>query len=200
MMNDIIQLKITLSWTKPPIWRRVLVDKRNTFFKLHNIIQIAMGWENYHLYEFDFKDYRIGIPNEEFDDFYSGRPRPKLLDAKDVTLESIIKDVKEKFIYEYDFGDSWRHDIVVEKFLPLENEITYPICLDGKLNCPPEDCGGIPGFYELIEIIGDKRHRRRKEMLEWLDGPYDPEYFDKVEVNEKLKNLDQYIMEFGDDE
>lgn len=200
MMNDIIQLKITLSWTKPPIWRQVLVEKQTTFFELHNIIQIVMGWENYHLYEFNFKNYRIGIPDEEFDDFSFGKPRPKFLDAEDVTLDSMIKDVKEKFVYEYDFGDSWRHDIIVENFLHRENGLTYPTCLDGKLNCPPEDCGGIPGFYELLEIIGNKRHRERKEMLEWLGGSYDPEYFDKAEVNEKLKNFDQYIKEFTDDE
>jgi len=188
-MDEIIQLKITLEWTKPPIWRRILVDKRTTFFGLHHIIQITMGWDNYHLYEFKCNNYRIGEPNEEFDDFGFGGD--KLLDATEVTLDSIITETKEKFHYEYDFGDGWIHQIEVEKFLPRNNKTNYPNCIDGKLNCPPEDCGGIPGFYNLLEIISNKRHPERKEMLDWLGGSYDPEYFDKDEVNEELRNPNQ---------
>lgn len=190
-MNDIIQLKITLQGTKPPIWRRVLVDKTTTFEQLHHIIQIAMGWTNSHLHEFDINGYRIVEPNEEFDaDFGSEN-----IDSATVTLDSIISDTKEKFVYTYDFGDSWKHQIVVEKFLPRDTKTKYPICIDGKLNCPPEDCGGIPGFYNLLDIIGNKRHPDRKEMLEWLGGQYDAEHFDKDEINLQLASLDNYIKE-----
>lgn len=189
-MDDIIQLKITLKWTKPPIWRRVLVDKKTTFFELHQIIQIAMGWENCHLYEFKIDNYRIGEPNEEFDDFFSG---DKLVDASEVTLDSVIANTGEKFEYEYDFGDGWEHQVTAEKFLPRDSKTKYPICTGGKLNCPPEDCGGVGGFYDLLDIIGNKKHPERKEMLEWLGGKYNPEYFDKKAINDELRTLDNHL-------
>lgn len=194
-MDDIIQLKITLQRTKPPIWRRVLVDKKTTFFELHHIIQIAMGWDNYHLYEFEIGKYRIGEPDDEFDDYGFGND--ELIDASTLTLDRIITDVKEKFDYEYDFGDGWGHQIVVEKFLPRDSSIHYPICISGKLNCPPEDCGGVGGFYQLLDIIEDKKHPEHKEMLEWIGGNYDAEHFNKDDVNEELTTLDKYIEEWN---
>lgn len=197
-MNDIIQLKFTLQWTKPPIWRRILVDKQTTFFELHHIIQIAMGWKNYHLFEFKVNNYRIGEPIEEFEDIGFGMG--KLIDAKTISLDSIITDIKEKLEYKYDFGDGWNHQIVVEKFLPPDSKTKYPICIDGKLNCPPEDCGGVGGFYGMLNIIENKKHPERKEMLEWLGGQYDPEYFDKDGINVVLKKLDKYIEWYNSDE
>jgi len=190
-MDNIIQLKITLQGTKPPIWRRVLVDKTTTFEKLHHIIQIAMGWTNSHLYEFYINGYRIAEPNEEFDDDFG----EKSVDDSTVTLDSIITYTKVKFEYTYDFGDSWEHQIVVEKFLPYNIHTKYPTCIDGKLSCPPEDCGGIPGFYNLLDIISNKRHPERKEMLEWLGGHYYAEHFDKEETNLELAAIDSYIKE-----
>jgi hypothetical protein len=188
-MDDIVQLKITLKGTKPPIWRRVLVDKTTTFEQLHHIIQLSMGWTNSHLHEFEINGYRISEPNEDLDEEFGDN----FIDASTVTLDSIITATKEKFNYYYDFGDNWHHQIIVEKFLPRNIKTKYPICIDGKLNCPPEDCGGIPGFYNLLDIIGNKRHPERKEMLEWLGGQYDAEHFDKDEINENLASLDSYI-------
>lgn len=188
-MDNIIQLKITLKGTKPPIWRRVLVDKTTTFEKLHHIIQIVMGWTDSHLYEFDIDGYIIAEPNDEFDDDFGYIT----IDASTVTLESIITNTKKKFNYTYDFGDNWEHQIVVEKFLPCDPKIKYPICIDGKLNCPPEDCGGIYGFYNLLDIIGNKQHPERKEILEWLGEDYDADYFDKDEINQGLETLDSYM-------
>lgn len=190
-MDNIIQLKITLQRTKPPIWRRVLVDKATTFEQLHHIIQLAMGWTNSHLYEFEINGYRISEPNEDLDAEFGD----KFIDAATVTLDSIITDINEKFTYDYDFGDSWHHQILVEKFLPRDSKTKYPTCIDGKLNCPPEDCGGIGGFYGLLDIINNKRHPERKEMLEWLGGQYDAEHFDKDEINQELASLDNYIKE-----
>lgn len=187
-MDDIIQLKITLQWTKPPIWRRVLVDRKTTFVELHHIIQIAMGWENCHLYEFKVDNYRIGEPNKDFDGFFAS---DKLVDASTVTLDSFITGTKEQFEYEYDFGDGWTHQIVVEKFLSRDSKAKYPICTDGKLNCPPEDCGGIGGFYGLLDIIVNKKHPERNEMLEWLGGHYDPAHFDINNINKVMRKLDR---------
>jgi hypothetical protein len=198
-MDDILQLKVTLKWTEPPIWRRIQVEKNITFFVLHHIIQIAMGWEDYHLYEFKIDNYRIGEPNEELDGF--GFRSNKLIDASTITLDRIITDTKKRrFEYEYDFGDGWIHQISIEKFLPRDNSKSYPICTDGKLNCPPEDCGGVGGFYQLLDIIEDKNHPEHKDMIEWLGGLYDQEYFDINEINNKLAELDQYIKEWSDNE
>jgi Plasmid pRiA4b ORF-3-like protein len=190
-MSDIIQLKITLQETKPPIWRRVLVDKRTTFFALHEIIQIVMGWEDDHLYEFKVKDYRIADPDEEFGGFSFGNT--KFVDAATVTLEKTDLTTKNKFEYTYDFGDNWRHQILVEKFLPRDEKRKYPVCIDGELNGPPEDCGGVGGFYEILEIITDKQNPERKEMLEWLGGRYNPEQFNINKINKELASLAKYL-------
>lgn len=184
-MNNVIQLKITLTGTKPPIWRRVLVDKATTFEKLHHIIQIVMGWSNSHLYEFEIDNYRITEPNEEFDNDFGN----KTIDASTITLGEILTSVKEKFNYIYDFGDYWEHQIVVEKFLPGNPQTKYPICTSGNLNCPPEDCGGVFGFYNLLYIIGNKKHPERKELLDSLGGQYDVEYFNMDEINEMLAGM-----------
>lgn len=181
-MATIIQLKISLRGTKPPIWRRVLVEKTITFESLHQVFQITMGWTNSHLHEFLVNGIRIGHSLDEIDaDFGEG-----LIDESTVTLESILTDSGASFSYTYDFGDGWEHTIVVEKRLPDNTAITYPTCTGGKLNCPPEDCGGIPGFYEMLRILKDKRHPERAEMLEWLGGPYDVQAFDQTEVNQQL--------------
>ncbi len=180
-MNDIIQLKITLQGTKPPIWRRILVDKSTTFSQFHYIILTTMGWDGGHLYEFNINGCRIGVPHKDGEGW--GR---KLLDSSKKSLGAVISDTKGKFEYTYDFGDSWKHSIKVEKFLQKEENVKYPTCIDGELNCPPEDCGGVWGFYDLLETIKNIKHPEYKEMLEWLGGQYDPEYFDKELVNKRL--------------
>ena len=185
-----------LEQTAPLNWRRVLVDDKTTFFELHHIIQIAMGWENYHIFEFKIDNYSIGVPYEELDDFDFGNN--KLVDASTLTLDDIIANQKKKFSYEYDFGDGWKHQIIVEQFLPRESSKSYPICIDGKLNCPPEDCGGVAGFYQFLDIIEDNTHPDHDEMFEWIGGHYNVEYFDKEEINNKLKLLNKYIKEWND--
>lgn len=184
-MGDIIQLKITLKDTEPAIWREILVDKSTTFFKLHAIIQIVMGWDSSHLYEFNIKGCRIGEPHP--DDQMWGL---KIDDASMKSLGSLISG-KLKFSYLYDFGDNWEHVIQVEKLLPKEENVKYPVCIDGALNCPPDDCGGVWGFYDLLKILKNKKHPEHKEMLEWMGGKYDPESFDKELVNKLLRRISQ---------
>ncbi|MBC3789245.1 plasmid pRiA4b ORF-3 family protein [Spirosoma utsteinense] len=181
-MDNIIQLKITLRGTKPAIWRRVLVEKTITFEGLHEIIQIVMGWANSHLHEFTVQGIRIGQPLDEFDADFG----EELIDEATVTLESVLTDSNQKVDYTYDFGDSWDHTLMVEKWLASDSAITYPICTGGKLNCPPEDCGGIPGFYEMLHIVNDERHPEHQEMLEWLGEVHDDKAFDQQEVNRQL--------------
>jgi hypothetical protein len=166
-MKNIIQLKITLKGSKPPIWRRFQVHKTTTITGLHEVIQDVMGWENDHLFGFVIN----GIPFDE---------------RSSKTIGSQLKEVGQKFEYTYDFGDDWEHTILVEKIMEKTPDAKYPICLDGKGNCPPEDCGGIWGFYELMNTVKDKKHPEHEEMLEWLGEDYDPDFFDKDEVNRRL--------------
>jgi hypothetical protein len=188
-MDDILQLKITLSDTKPPIWRRVLVDKNYTFYDLHLIIQVAMGWENCHLFEFKVHNYRFGEPDDEFD-LYA---KDKLLDAAAETLGSVLTTTAEKFEYEYDFGDGWKHQIEVEEFLPRESKAKYPLCTAGELNCPPEDCGGVWGYYALLKILQNKKHPEREDMIAWLGRPYDADDFNLARINKNLTKLSKSL-------
>ena len=179
-MDEIIQLKITLDKTKPAIWRRIQVERAITFFELHHIIQIAFGWKNYHLHEFDIDQHKIGAS----EDYMKNVPSTDegVIDSRIVTLNLIVEP-GEIFSYMYDFGDSWHHIITVEKFLPKEQEKKYPICLDGTLACPPEDCGGISGFYNMLEILKDTNHPEYRETKTWVGRNFDPSLFDKEKVN-----------------
>jgi hypothetical protein len=177
--RTIYQLKITLKGSKPPIWRRVQVASTTTLAKLHRIIQIAMGWEGYHLHQFMIGNVYYGIPDPDFND-------PPTRSEKSVKLAQIIPGAKYRFVYEYDFGDSWLHDIVVEQVLAPESGVRYPRCLTGKRACPPEDCGGIYGFYDFLAAIQDPEHPEHEEMLEWVGGEYDPAAFDIEAVNLQL--------------
>jgi len=183
-MKDIIQLKITLQGTNPPIWRRVLVEKETSFFMLHYIIQFAMGWDNSHLFEFEVKGTRIGEPEES--DGYRG---DEVLEASEVILGSMVNDARIKFDYIYDFGDSWEHVIKVEKFLVRNETMKYPTCIDGELACPPDDCGGVWGYYQMLKVIQDKKHPDYEETIGWFGENFDAEHFDKNDVNEKLEPI-----------
>lgn len=185
-MGSIFKLKITLVGSKPTIWRKVLVKNTTTFEQLHYTIQIVMGWENYHLYDFDVKNYKISEPE---DDDFASFSRVERVDSSKLKLKDIVFEENEKFKYTYDFGDNWVHQIEVEKILPREKGLTYPICVDGKNNCPPEDCGGIPGFYYLLDVINNVKHPEREERLEWLGRPYDPKFFDIEAINLELNKF-----------
>ena len=192
-MNDIIQLKVTLEKTEPAIWRRVQVERSSTFFELHHTIQIVFGWKNYHLYEFLIDGHILGAPEDYVANISS--TEEGVIDARDITLDLIIEP-GEKFSYVYDFGDSWKHNIEVEKFLPNEQEKKYPICIDGELRCPPEDCGGIRGYYDMLEILKDKKNPEYKDTKIWVGRNFKPEHFDKEKVNKKLLRLYKYIMDW----
>ena len=178
--NQVYQLKISLKGITPMIWRRVLVDDL-TLDDLHEVIQYSMGWEDYHLYEFKINGKSYMIQEENSFDM------EKTIDPMTVSLHEVIREEKQLFEYTYDFGDAWEHKVVVEKILERVPKINYPICLDGKQNCPPEDCGGIWGYSELLEIMANKKHPEYKNMLDWLGEKYDAEAFYLEEVNEDLR-------------
>jgi len=177
--KDIYQIKVTLLGSKPPIWRRVQVPADVSLLTLHNIVQNAMGWENGHLHQFIIGGTYYG---DEM-----------LLDEGDVEdeakfkLNKVVKRPKEKFIYEYDFGDGWEHQLEVEKILPAEPDVRYPRCVAGKRACPPEDCGGVWGYASLLEAIGDPDHPEHEDMSEWVGDDFDPEKFDLDGVNKILR-------------
>src|SRR5258708_1799653 len=180
--HEIYQLKVTLLGASPPIWRRLLVPADVTLAYLHNVLQVAMGWEDCHLHEFSIGKRRFGTPDP--DDRLMGITSAS--SERTVTLSSVLGRVGAKATYTYDFGDSWEHGIVLEKRLPRDPSLTYPLCTGGQRACPPEDCGGIGGFYNLLDIIGDPNHEEHEEMLEWVDDDYDPEAFSLDDVNRTL--------------
>lgn len=195
-MEDIVQIKITLQDTKPVIWRRIQVKKNITFFELHNTIQIAMGWKNSHMFEFRGNGYSICLPDEMYSEMSMGEEIHDVIETK---LSSILKEVNQTLEYEYDFGDGWEHEILVEKFLPIDTSVRYPNCIDGGMNCPPEDCGGTHGFYYLMSVIKDKKHPEHNETIEWLDGGYNPNEFDLEETNKRLLFLLKTYMDMWND-
>jgi len=181
--GDIFLIKVTLLGMRPPIWRRLVVPGSMTLEKLHRVIQIAMGWEDYHLHEFAIGDERYGPPDPD-GGFMDMQPA---INEKSVRVAKVLGGVGARGIYTYDFGDSWDHQIVVERVTPELPGIQVPMCVDGERKCPPEDCGGPPGFYDLLEALGNPRHPEHKSMLEWVGGAFDPEEFSADSVNQQLK-------------
>src|ERR1022692_2405919 len=174
IMDEIIQLKISLLNSSPSIWRQIQVHRDTTFFELHHIIQITMGWQNYHLYEFNLEGYRIGEISE--DSRSEGFGSDELLNSKDIKLKDVITSHEDMISYEYDFGDGWQHQVFVQDFGKCIRD-EYPICIGGKMRCPPEDCGGLDSFYDYLEILKDKKHLEHKEMVQWFPKKYDPAIF-----------------------
>ena len=175
----IFQLKITLDESKPLIWRRFLVEDSISFHQLHEIIQIVMGWESYHLYQFSVNGLEMGLPD----------PDSEIeIDSRKKKLRDLLAE-KQNFSYMYDFGDGWEHTIIVEKVLNKENKQKTPICIDGKRSCPPEDCGGIGGYEDLLKILSNPSDPEHKSMKKWAPKNFDSERFDISMVNEMLSAL-----------
>jgi len=181
--DGVYQVKITLKGIRPPIWRRLLVEPDTRLDRLHHILQEAMGWYDSHLHQFAVGRTLYGVPDPDFDF------GPEVEDEKRVTLRQLAPTAKSKLTYEYDFGDGWEHEILVEKVLPADPATLYPVCVAGARACPPEDCGGVWGYADLLETIKNPDDPEHEEMLEWLGGEFDPEAFDLDVVNRKLKRF-----------
>jgi hypothetical protein len=175
------QLKITLKGVKPPIWRRVEVPGDFTLYELHAVIQAAMGWEGGHLHAFTIDGLEYGMPDDEWG--------MEVEDENAFTLDRLHFAEKSRFRYQYDFGDDWVHEILVEKILPREPGKKAPICIKGKRACPPEDVGGVWGYADFLEIVGDPKHPEHEEMMDWAGGTFDPEAFDLDRVNARLSRM-----------
>jgi hypothetical protein len=182
--DTLFQFKITLLGAEPPIWRRIQVPDC-TLDKLHEYIQTSMGWTNSHLHHFKVGEQLYGDPMlmeetmEEMD----------YLDSTTTMVSDIIPKSSKKFrfVYEYDFGDSWNHEVLFEGYFAAEAGRKYPLCLEGKRACPPDDCGGVWGYAEFVEAIGDEKHERHGEMMEWSGGRFDPMEFDAAAATKSMK-------------
>ncbi|MBA3441494.1 MAG: plasmid pRiA4b ORF-3 family protein [Pyrinomonadaceae bacterium] len=183
--ETIYQLKITLDESKPPIWRRVLVTGDTSLHKLHWIIQAAMGWTNSHLHQFIVDETYYSQPDFGLDEHGD----LEVENERTANLGQMGLRPKDRFVYEYDFGDSWRHIITVEKVLERQSGVRYPQVVAGKRACPPEDCGGIWGYDDFLKIIQDKKHPEYKETLAWAGGSFDPEAFVLEEANQELRRV-----------
>jgi hypothetical protein len=183
--NQVYQLKITLDSSKPPIWRRILVPAEASLASLHKMIQVVMGWSDAHLHQFIVDETYYGVP----DDLADGPDEGDLIDEASVSLQQLVTAPAFRFLYEYDFGDNWLHEILVEEIGSAEAGKSYPICLAGEKKTPPEDCGGIWGFYDLLEAVGDPDHPEHEEMLDWLGEDFNQDEFDLPALNQQLKKI-----------
>jgi hypothetical protein len=177
-LRSIYQIKISLIGAKPPIWRTILVPSDLRLDAFHDVIQTVMGWRDCHLHQFIENNVYYGIPDDKFG--------MEIEDEAKFKLFHLLKKEKDTIKYEYDFGDSWEHKILLEKILPYDGKTVLPVCIKGKRACPPEDCGGIWGYEELLETISNPKHPDHEDMLEWLGGEFDPEEFDLEQINGDL--------------
>jgi len=180
--QNIYQFKITLEDIKPAVWRRIQVPETYSFWDLHVAIQDSMGWLDYHLHQFTALNPKTGqkdVIGTPVDDGWGGAPT---LPGWRTLISSYFSSSNKKADYEYDFGDSWKHKITLEKILPPESGVKYPRCVAGERSCPPEDCGGAWGYEELLEIMKDPRHEEYEERMEWVGDEFDPEKFDPSSV------------------
>lgn len=178
MNEHLYQLKIQLIDIEPAIWRRFVVPGSITLDRLHDVIQIVMGWTDNHLY-----DFLIGVdrytedPESESDELESG----------DYRLENVLNQTGQPFFYRYDFGDDWAHKVVIEDTRFHEPELIAPLtCLSGQRACPPEDVGGAPGYAEFLHVLQDPTHEDHHSYLKWCGGQFDSNQFDPDLVNWEL--------------
>jgi hypothetical protein len=177
-----LQIKIGLRRTDPLIWRRVLLPGEMTLEKFHSVIQAAMGWEDQHLHVFEIYGKRYGPPDFELEE-----------DLRDIDEDGVrihlLLDEDDIFTYEYDFGDTWIHDLEVEKVTSVEIAMKQAVCLDGAQACPPEDSGGPWGFVDFVAATSNPDHEEHEAMIEWFGGPFDADSFNLGEANARIQRL-----------
>lgn len=187
----IYQIKVTLKDFKPSIWRSIQVRSDATLGELHAIIQMAMGWSNSHLHHFivgKSPNLRfIGAPVP-----YEGGDQMDEENEGEIAISQVLSATKPKMTYEYDFGDSWEHEVSLEQVVESKAGVHYPRCIAGENACPPEDVGGVWGYTDFLQAINNPEHIEHKSFLEWVGGEFNPEEFDLDAVNDLLKNRNNY--------
>ncbi len=178
--SPIYRLKIGLAEIAPPVWRRIRVRGDFSLERLHDVFQYIMGWQDAHLHEWAVGGRRYGQPEPE-------EPEYEVDDEAKLTLREAASIEGARFEYLYDLGDSWTHEVIVEGIEPPDPEFRSPECVAGERACPPEDCGGPPGYENFLEAIRNPRHPEHKDHLAWIGGRFDPEAFDLAAVNRRLR-------------
>lgn len=181
--NAIYLLRITLDEIIPRIWRSLLVPGSISLSKLHTVFQVVMGWTDSHLHQFHVGGVTYKLPDPDFGFEKDERSE------RGKRLSQIAPAVRTRFGYDYDFGDNWQHDVLIEKIVAADPDRVYPVCLAGERACPPEDCGGVGGYGELLKILKNPRHPEYSEIRQWAGADYDPEAFDLTAINLALSGL-----------
>ena len=176
--GSLLQFKITLKGIPPPVWRCFLVPAGLSLSDLHDVIQEVMGWWSSHLHQFLCKRNWYGVPDPDWDP-------GKIIDDGTNAIKDLGLSVKDKILYEYDFGDGWEHELLLEKILSTEDIIVL-VCLKGARACPPEDCGGPWGYENLLEVLKNPENEEYVSWKEWLPEDFAPEHFDLDGVNSRL--------------
>ncbi len=182
--GEIYQIKVSLMGTRPPIWRRLLVPASFRLDQLHETILTAFGWGGGHMHEFSIGGKSYGAPDPD-NDF----GMPEVEDEHRARLDSALGGKGARGTYTYDFGDGWEHALLVERVVPADPGLGYPLCSGGKLHGPPDDCGGVGGYYDFLAAIGDPNHPEHDSLLEWIRGSFDPNEFSLEAVNAELEHL-----------
>jgi hypothetical protein len=171
-------LRVSLRDVQPEVWRRVVVRSGTPLPKLARLLEQAMGWAGYHLHLFDVGGVLFGVPDEDAD---------YMINEKAAMVRHVLPRPGSSLRWDYDFGDGWEHDVVVEAIeSPVEGK-GYPVCLDGERACPPEDCGGVSGYEELLRVLGDPSDPEHEHMVSWTPEGFDPAVFDLVAANRNMR-------------
>ena len=184
MIEPIARIRIEIEDTNPLVWRELDVPLSTTLAMMHDIIQVVMRWWDYHLYEFEVGDKIYGVPSSD-DDLYER----KVYKASGLRLATVLDRGIREFLYVYDFGDNWRHRITVLNVRQGDADVEYPRFIAGARRAPPEDVGSISGFEEFLEAVADPEHEQHKRMLEWYDGPFDPDDIDERRLHMIIENF-----------
>jgi hypothetical protein len=180
---SIYQIKITLLGIEPPIWRRIQVPSTIPLCCLHDAFQAVIGWTDSHLHQFEKDGEYWGIlDNHEFQD------DSEIIDESRVPVANVLLAEGDSMVYVYDFGDNWRHEVLLEKILSSEAP-TPPVCLGGERRCPPEDVGGQSGYQHFLDVIFNPEHDEFEHYVRWAGGPFHAEEFDVGKVNDILDRM-----------
>ncbi len=169
---SVYTIKISLAHVSPFVWRRVEIPADITLYRLAAVIICAMGWHGGHLHQFLMGEKYYGIPDDEFPSDFETH------DERETLLKDLVEAGTRRLVFAYDFGDGWEHAVELEKTSSPQKGAKYPRCTAGARACPPEDCGGPPGYEDLLEAVRDPNHAEHEEMREWIGGDFDPEAFD----------------------
>ncbi len=180
MTKTVHRVKLTLRGIRPPIWRRIEVASDMTLGDLAPVLEAAMGWLGGHLHMFEIDGVTYGTPDPDWD--------TDDLDESKYRLGDVLPTVGAKMTWDYDFGDGWQHNVLVEAIEPVAADVLYPRCLAGKRACPPEDCGGLPGYADILAVVADPSNPANADLRDFVPLDYDPEHFDVVETDVDMRS------------